>query len=141
MAENEQLTRVMNEIKAKFGYKYNRDIAESAGINYTHLSEMINGKRGVTEKASGEITSSAKKLCERFGLNSDFLINGTGNVWLNEGAVNQSGNGSTQIAGNSNHVNSSTTIDKALDEIAAQRKLVEKAQEQIDRLLSILEKQ
>lgn len=32
------------------------------------------------------------------------------------------------------------TIDKALDEVAAQRRLVAKCQEQIDRLLSLLEK-
>ena len=32
-----------------------------------------------------------------------------------------------------------STIDKALDEIAEQRKLVAKSQEQIDRLLSIIE--
>lgn len=32
-----------------------------------------------------------------------------------------------------------STIDKALDEIAEQRKLVSKSQEQIDRLLSIIE--
>lgn len=34
---------------------------------------------------------------------------------------------------------SPTTVDKALDEIAAQRHMLEKSQEQIDRLLSIIE--
>ena len=138
MSKNERLTRVISGIKAKFGFEYNLDIAEAAGINYTHLSEMINGKRGITEKTSGDITSSAQKLCERFGINPDFLINGTGNVWLNDGSVNQTGDNSTHVAGNDNHINSST-LDKALDEIAAQRKLVSKAQEQIDRLLTLLE--
>ena len=33
-----------------------------------------------------------------------------------------------------------TTLDKALDEIAAQRRMMEKSQEQIDRLLSIIER-
>ena len=37
-------------------------------------------------------------------------------------------------------VNSSPTLDKAIDEIAEQRKLVAKSQEQIDRLLAIIEK-
>ena len=56
-------------------------------------------------------------------------------------SVNQEINGdhNTQVAGNNNHVNSPATLDKAIDEIAAQRKLVEKSQEQIDRLLSIIE--
>lgn len=56
-------------------------------------------------------------------------------------SINQEINGdhNTQVAGNNNHVNSPATLDKAIDEIAAQRKLVEKSQEQIDRLLSIIE--
>ena len=140
MTKNEQLIRVLNEVMAKFGFEYKRDIAEAAGINYTHLSEMISGKRGVTEKSSGKITASAKKICDRFGVSPDFLINGTGNVWVSEISGNQNGNGSTQIFGDENHVNSSTTLDKALDEIAEQRKLVAKAQEQIDRLITLLEK-
>ena len=49
------------------------------------------------------------------------------------------GDNNTQVAGNNNQVNSPATLDKAIDEIAAQRKLVEKSQEQIDRLLSIIE--
>lgn len=55
--------------------------------------------------------------------------------------INQEINGdhNTQVAGNNNHVNSPATLDKAIDEIAAQRMLVEKSQEQIDRLLSIIE--
>lgn len=36
--------------------------------------------------------------------------------------------------------NPPATLDKALDEIAAHRKLVEKSQEQINRLLGIIEK-
>lgn len=49
------------------------------------------------------------------------------------------GENNTQVIGNGNHVNNPTTLDKAIDEIAAQRKVVQKSQEQIDRLLSIIE--
>lgn len=55
------------------------------------------------------------------------------------------GDNNTQVAGNGNNVNVTTT--SLLEELAAQRKLTEKAQEQlskaqeqIDRLLSIIEK-
>ena len=48
------------------------------------------------------------------------------------------GDHNTQVAGNY-QTNNPETLDKAIDEIAAQRKLVEKSQEQIDRLLSIIE--
>lgn len=55
--------------------------------------------------------------------------------------INQEINGdhNTQVAGNNNQINNPATLDKAIDEIAAQRKIVEKFQEQIDRLLSIIE--
>lgn len=51
-----------------------------------------------------------------------------------------SDNGSTSIAGNGNHhINANATLEMALNEIAEQRKLVAKAQEQIDRLITLLE--
>lgn len=49
------------------------------------------------------------------------------------------GENNTQVIGNGNHVNNPTTLDKAIDEIAAQRAVVQKSQEQIDRLISIIE--
>lgn len=52
-----------------------------------------------------------------------------------------SNNGSTSIAGNGNHhINANATLEMAINEIAEQRKLVAKAQEQIDRLIALLEK-
>lgn len=48
------------------------------------------------------------------------------------------GDGNTQVAGNGNHVNSETS--RFLEEIAAQRRLTEKALEQYDRLLSVIER-
>ena len=52
-----------------------------------------------------------------------------------------SDNGSTPIAGNGNHhINANATLEMAIKEISEQRKLVAKAQEQIDRLITLLEK-
>ena len=73
-------------------------------------------------------------------LNRDWLLYGEGEMI--KGATSQSANGdhNTQVAGNNNQVNGNhASIDKALDEIAAQRQVVQKSQEQIDRLLSIIE--
>lgn len=54
------------------------------------------------------------------------------------------GDNNTQIAGNANHVNNSSTLDKALDEIAEMRKLLAEAirnnKEQADKFFSIIEK-
>lgn len=48
-----------------------------------------------------------------------------------------SGENSTAVAGNGNKVD--TKADKFLQEIAAQRKMTERSQDQIDRLLGIIE--
>ena len=51
---------------------------------------------------------------------------------------NGSGNQASIVAGNNNHIN--TQQDEFLRELAAQRRLTEKSQEQIDRLLGVIEK-
>lgn len=73
-------------------------------------------------------------------LNRDWLLYGEGEML--KASVNQTAHGdnNTQVAGNANHVTNNSAIEKALSEISEQRKLVSKSQEQIDRLLSIIEK-
>lgn len=71
-------------------------------------------------------------------LNIDWLLTGNGEMQKPQISQTVNGDGNTSVAGNGNHVNSD--LGKALDEIAAQRRVTEKAQEQIDRLLSIIEK-
>lgn len=70
-------------------------------------------------------------------LNTGWLMTGEGEM-LKSG-ISQDGENNTQVIGDGNHVNAPNTLDKALDEIAAQRRLVEKSQEQIDRLITLLE--
>ena len=72
-------------------------------------------------------------------LNPGWLMTGEGEMLKNSTTQTSSGDNSPNISGNGNHVNNAATIDKALDEIAEQRKLVSKSQEQIDRLLGIIE--
>ena len=72
-------------------------------------------------------------------LNTGWLMTGEGEM-LKSSVNIENGDGSTQVIGDGNHVTAPSTLDKALDEIAAQRKLVEKSQEQIDRLLAVVEK-
>lgn len=80
-------------------------------------------------------------------LNTGWLMTGEGSMLKSSISQTANGDHNTQVAGNANHVNNSSTLDKALDEISQQRQLVEKsheltanAQRQIDRLLAIIEK-
>lgn len=62
-------------------------------------------------------------------LNRDWLLYGEGSM-LTEPATAPAASSSTDL---------SAALNKAMDEIAAQRRLTEKSQQQIDRLLSLLE--
>lgn len=78
-------------------------------------------------------------------LNREWLLYGEGEMLNPQNAITNSpvGDNSTQIAGNSNHINCSSTIDKALNEISEMRKLLAEAirnnKEQADRFFSIIE--
>ena len=75
-------------------------------------------------------------------LNTGWLMTGEGEMLRKAVSQHATGDNNTQVAGNGNNVNAVNifTLDKALNEIAEQRKLVAKSQEQIDRLVSIIEK-
>ena len=72
-------------------------------------------------------------------LNTGWLLTGEGEM-LKSGTIQQAGDNSTQVHGNDNHVNNPHVLEMAMTEIAEQRKLVAKSQEQIDRLITLLEK-
>ena len=63
-------------------------------------------------------------------LNRDWLLYGEGSMLSASDPNSVSASSSTDI---------STALNKAMDEIAAQRRITEKSQQQIDRLLSLLE--
>jgi hypothetical protein len=77
-------------------------------------------------------------------LNTDWLLTGEGEM-LNPSSdktVNQSisGHHGTSVAGNGNNVNATSALERALESLIEQQKLTAKAQEQVDRLLSLMEK-
>lgn len=73
-------------------------------------------------------------------LNRDWLLYGEGPMLKENITQHANGDNNTQIAGNGNLVEMSSSLKLAIEEIAEQRKLVSKSQEQIDRLLAIIEK-
>ena len=71
-------------------------------------------------------------------LNTDWLLTGEGEMLRQN--IQQAGDNSTQVHGTNNHVNNPRVLEMAMNEIAEQRKLVAKSQEQIDRLITLLER-
>ena len=121
-------------------------------LEYYHLSvnEFVTQTRVKTGQAvydllSGKTKSISQSMEDKIlscfqDINRAWLLTGEGEMIKPSVQQMLNGDNNTQIAGNNNHVNLPITLDKAINEIAEQRKLVAKAQEQIDRLISLLER-
>lgn len=108
-------------------------LSTEIGLAQGYISELEKGKKQITDEVIA-------KLRERYGIE-------TVEQWEQdvppvqqtvEGEINNfSGTGDVTVQnGNSVPIEA---FNKMLDEIAAQRKIVSKSQEQIDRLLNLLE--
>ena len=110
-------------------------------VSYTQLSRRKFQKRiGVSNSYIQNISESIgadvmNRISIQFPeLNTSWLLTGEGSMLKNTSASSNTAEGR-----NGNNVNISLTLDKAIDEIAEQRKLVAKSQEQMDRLIAIIE--
>lgn len=108
-------------------------VTTECGLSQGLLGQARTGKSDIG-------TGTVAKILKTYqDISRVWLLTGEGDMLQQPVSQKASGGHNTQIAGNGNNVNSASTLDKALDEIAEQRKLVSKSQEQIDRLLSIIE--
>ena len=114
------------------------------GLSQKKFEETVGLANGYVNNIRRSVTSEKLQQIVRCfpDLNKAWLLTGEGEMLLpQKESTTAITDNSTSVAGNSNQVNATSTLDKALDEIAAQRRLVEKAQEQIDRLITLLEQQ
>ena len=112
-----------------------RRFQASIGVSSSYVN-------GITDGIGAEVL---RKLSITYPeLNTDWLLTGEGEM-LNppsDNPTNQSisGHHGTSVAGNGNKVNATSALEKALEGLMEQQKITIKAQEQIDRLLALLEK-
>mgnify|MGYP000389490606 FL=1 len=119
-----------------------REIREKFGLSQERFAKLL----GVTARtvqnweAGGTIPQSKQEILHEISLNPQLYfggeqsnINGTNTATTN--------NHTTNNYGECDGCTDNGIVDKLIDEIAEQRKLVAKSQEQIDRLLIIIEKQ
>ena len=112
------------------------------GIKMKTFEEKCGLSTGyVTSMRSGYGSEKLKNVLSAFPeLNREWLLFGEGEM-LNKETPDPGGVAivNNQV-GNGNHFNSDMTVNQFMVELAAQRKLTEKAQEQMDRLITIIEK-
>lgn len=110
-------------------------IAKILGKPATSLYNIQKGKiNGISDKL-------ADLILEKFPhYNKSWLLTGEGEMTVQPCRQEIKGDYNTQVAGNNNQVNSPATLDKAISEISEQRKMLIKSQEQIDRLIAVIEK-
>lgn len=104
------------------------------GLSQGLLGQAKTGKSDLGAKTIDKILNKYQDL------NKVWLLTGEGEM-LKSSVQEARGDNNTQVIGDGNNVNTPSALDKALDEIAAQRRLVEKSQEQIDRLITLYEQE
>lgn len=105
------------------------EIASLLGVSQAYVNALLNGR-----KAFGK--QQAKKWNELFGISVNWLLTGDGDMFQNN--ITQNNQNGDNIQGTSVTVNK--TEKEYLEIIKRQSEQLSKSQEQIDRLLSIIEK-
>lgn len=137
VAYSQRIKRTISYLKGIGKITSQMDLGEKLGIyDKTYLSNLVNGRASVS--------SFIDKLTKLFPeIDENWLLTGEGNMLceVNDTAQNINGDNNTAVAGNGNLVNSDSLFSKVLDEIAAQRRIIESKDRQIERLITIIENQ
>lgn len=132
---NQRLKILIDELKKRRDILSQAELAEIVGISRTQFSELVTGKRQISDKTIHKITNAIPEL------NEDWLRTGEGEMLKDTSAV--ADNHSVSIAGseikeNKINVNADETIASLLAEVAAQRRLTEIALQQNTDLIAII---
>ena len=122
--ENTDFQRIDNARKM-LNFQNFSEMAAALGITAQTFTDIKKGKHGISKALAEKIHAYDDRISVAWLLtgDGDTMVVGDGNV-----------------TGNNNQVNTDAALVRAIDEIGEQRKLVSKSQEQIDRLLQIIEK-
>lgn len=132
---NQRLKILIAELRKRKKVYSQAEFAEIVGISRTQFSEIVTGKRKLSDKAIHKIIAAIPDI------NEDWLRSGDGEMLKSHSANAE--NHSISIAGeeikeNKINVNTDETIAMLVAEVAAQRKLTEKVLEQNSDLIAII---
>lgn len=106
-------------------------------LGYERPQIIYDIQRGKTKRISEDL---ARRITDVFSnINKAWLLADDGSMFKETVTQTNSGDNSMQIVGSDNTLNCAEVLSKAIDEIGAQRQLVERSLEQIERLTALLE--
>ena len=126
MEKKERINHAFSYLKDNGLVHTQKDLAERMGATAPNVSSALKGVDNVLTD------NFLLRFNNAFGgiFNDNWLLTGEGSMLSASESDSVSASSSTDL---------SSALNKAMDEIAAQRRLTEKSQQQIDRLLSLLE--
>ena len=126
MEKKERINQAFSYLKDNGLVHTQKDLAERMGSTAPNVSSALKGVDNVLTD------NFLLRFNNAFGgiFNDNWLLTGEGSMLSASESDSVSASSSTDI---------SVALNKAMDEIAAQRRITEKSQQQIDRLLSLLE--
>ena len=106
-------------------------------LGYERPQIIYDIQRGKTRRISEDL---ARRITDVFtNISKAWLLADDGSMFKETVTQTNSGDNSMQIVGSDNTLNCAEVLSKAIDEIGAQRQLVERSLEQIERLTALLE--
>lgn len=129
MKESTRLKDMLKYLKDSNVIRNQQQFVEMVKSDKSTISLIKNGKVGI----SNSLFENIKKAFPQ--INPNWILTGEGNMLV--GDVNGNNNAIGHHA--SVNVNQDELLSKALDQMSSQQKTIEKSQEQIDRLLSVIE--
>lgn len=136
MSDEKLIQRLVDYVEYEANMTRNA-FATKAGIDPTNFSKMLAGKQNIT-------TNTLKKISVAHGISMTWLLTGEGEMTenlQNQPVVGTLNGDDAKVSGRDMTINPPCTyaVDMIINEVAALRRLIEKRDEQIDKILALLD--
>lgn len=136
MSDEKLIQRLVDYVEYEANMTRNA-FATKAGIDPTNFSKMLAGKQNIT-------TNTLKKISVAHGISMTWLLTGDGEMVensQNQPVVGTLNGDDAKVSGRDMTINPPCTyaVDMIINEVSALRRLIEKRDEQIDKILALLD--
>lgn len=136
MSDEKLIQRLVDYVEYEANMTRNA-FATKAGIDPTNFSKMLAGKQNIT-------TNTLKKISVAHGISMTWLLTGEGEmieISKSQPLIGTLNGDDAKVSGRDMTINPPCTyaVDTIISEVSALRRLIEKRDEQIDKILALLD--